>query len=303
MQVKRPLVYAVITHWNSYDDTAECVKTLLQSDYSNLKSIIVDNGSTDNSPTRLAQEYPAIPQVHTGHNGAITFAYNKGMEYSLDHDAAYILMLNNDIAIDPQMVSLLVDKAESDSEIGVVTPKIYYYDQPQTIWFAGGYRSRFDFGSYDTYEGDLDTPANSVEKEVDYAWACGMLMRRSLLEEIGLFDTQFFLYYDDVDISIRTQQAGYKIWYVPQAKMWHKVSHSTGSAHFTRIWARSKMRLYRKHSRGLHKTMLILYAFLHGGFRALIPRQDNMRMRTHTIAYMRGLLSGLKSLDEPDSAW
>ncbi len=295
-QGNRPLVYAVITHWNSLDDTTECLETVLASDYPDLKIIIVDNGSTDDSPEKLAQIYPTVPQINIGDNGvAITEAYNTGIEYSLTRGADYILMLNNDIVIDPQMVTLLVDASEANPTIGVVTPKIYYYDRPEIIWFAGGLRSRFDFGAYATHEGESDTPSNSVAREVDYAWACGMLMSRSLLEKMGLFDPRFYLYYDDVDTSYRAQQAGYKLWYVPEAKMWHKVSHSTGSAQFTYIWARSKMRLYRKHTRGFHQTSLILYAFLHGAIRAIFPRQNNMRIHTYPRAYLRGLLNGLKT--------
>jgi len=115
---------------------------------------------------------------------------------------------------------------------------------------------------------------------------------------MGLFDTRFFLYYDDVDMSIRTQQAGYRIWYVPEAKMWHKVSHSTGSARFTRIWARSKMRLYRKHTKGVHQLAIILFAFAHGLFRALIPSKKNLRMSAHSKAYFSGLIDGLRPWKE-----
>ncbi|MCB0509678.1 MAG: glycosyltransferase family 2 protein [Bacteroidetes bacterium] len=289
----QPLVYAVVTNWNGLEDTTECLASTLASDYPNLKIILVDNGSTDDSASTLAQNFPEVDQVQTGKNGAITAAYNMGMQYGLDRKADYILMLNNDTVLAPDMISKMVQVAEADETIGQVTPKIYYYDQPQTIWFAGGKRSWFDFGAYDTHEGLLDSPQNNVAKEVDFAWACGMLMRRSLLEKMGLFDTQFYLYYDDVDTSIRTQQAGYRIWYEPGAKMWHKVSHSTGSAKFAYIWARSKMRLYLKHAHGIHKAILIFYAFIHGIFRILVARQDNLRPRVHTRSYFTGLLDGL----------
>lgn len=288
-----PLVYAVVTNWNGLEDTMDCLSTTLASDYPNLKVVLVDNGSTDDSAVVLAEQFPEVDQVHTGNNGAITVAYNLGIEYGLDRKADYILMLNNDTVLAFDMISKLVHVAETDQSIGIVTPKIYYYDQPQIIWFAGGKRSRFDFGAHNTYEGKLDSTENSVAKEVDFAWACGMLIRRSLLEKMGLFDTQFYLYYDDVDTSVRTQQAGYRIWYEPNAKMWHKVSHSTGNARFAYIWARSKMRLYRKHTRGFHKVILITYAFMHGFFRTVVPRQDNLRPREHTKAYFLGLIDGI----------
>jgi GT2 family glycosyltransferase len=288
-----PLVWAVVTNWNGLDDTTECLNSLLASTYDALEVVVVDNGSTDESPDAIARRFPSVAMVRTGVNDAVTAAYNAGVQYGLDHNADYILMLNNDIKLSSDMTELLVKAAEDDPSIGMVTPKIYYYDTPDVIWFAGGKRSRFDFGAYGTREGERDEPENSVAKEVDYAWACGMLIRRAFLVDYGLFDTRFYLYYDDVDMSYRVQEAGYRIWYVPEAKMWHKVSHSTGSERFTRIWARSKMRLYRKHTRGLHQLALIVYAYAHGAVRAIFPRHDNMRIGAHPKAYMSGLTEGL----------
>lgn len=298
-----PLVYAVVTNWNGLDDTSECIESLQNSTYPNLQVVIVDNGSTDDSPNVLAERFPKAAQVRMERNGAVTAAYNAGLRYALNHNADYVLMLNNDTILDGEMTALLVEFAGRDAKFGLVTPKIYYYDRPDVIWFAGGMRSRFDLGAYGTGEGEMDSLENSTAKEVDYAWACGMLMSREMLESVGLFDTQFYLYYDDVDYSIRVQEAGYGIWYVPEAKMWHKVSHSTsGSAEFARIWARSKMRLYRKHSRGLHRVGLLLYAFAHAAFRALLPRSDNLRMRAHPRAYLHGLLDGLAPLASANSS-
>jgi GT2 family glycosyltransferase len=292
-----PLVYAVITHWNALDDTSECVKSVLASSYDNVATVVVDNGSTDGSADTIEQNYPQITMLRTGENGAITAAYNHGMQYALDHSADYVLMLNNDTVVEAQMITLLVNSAENDANVGVVTPKCYYFEPPDVIWFAGGRRSRFDFGALDTHEGERDASENSQPGEVDYAWASGMLFKRELLEKMGLFDTRFYLYYDDIDICVRAQQAGYRIWYEPQALMWHKVSFSTGSARFTRIWARSKMRLFRKHTSGIHQLVLIAYAFVHGAVRALFPRQDNMRMHTHPKAYFQGLVDGLRRVE------
>lgn len=291
---KQPLVWAIITNWNRLEDTTECITTTLASNYPDLKVVLVDNGSTDGSPEVLSKQFPEVVQVHTGNNGAITAAYNLGIEFGLEQKADYILMLNNDTVLDSDMISQLVKVAETDKSIGMVTPKIYYYDKPEIIWFAGGLRSRFDLGAHETHEGMQDAPENNSAKSVDYAWACGVLIRRSLLEKMGLFDTHFYLYYDDVDTSIRAQQAGYKIWYEPSAKMWHKVSQSTGSAKFAYFWARSKMYLYRKHTHGIHKAILILYAFAHGLLRVFIPKRDNLRPRVHTKAYFHGLIDGIK---------
>ncbi len=288
------LVYAVVTNWNAYEDTVECVQSTLASTYQNVRIVIVDNGSTDDTAEKLEVFFPEIPIVRTGHNGAVTAAYNKGIQYALDDGADYVLMLNNDTKLDQVMISKLVETAESENNIGLVTPKIYYYDRPNIIWFAGGNRHHFDFGAYNTSEGQPDVPENNDPKEVDYAWACGMLFRRSTLEDIGLFDTRFFLYYDDVDMSVRTQQAGYRILYVPDAKMWHKVSASTGSHRFAKTWARSKILLYRKHTTGLHLFFLIMYAYVHAFARYIFPTRQTRKIRGFLLSYLQGLNEGLR---------
>ena len=288
-----PKVISVVTNWNGYADTVECVASVLASTYANSQVVIVDNGSTDGCAERLAARFPAVPQVQTGFNGAVTAAYNAGVRYALAQGADYVLMLNNDTTLAPEMIGALVDAAEKDANIGVVTPKIYYYDRPDVIWFAGAKRHSWDFGAYDKGDGDSDTVENSTARETDFAWACGMLFRRALLEEIGLFDTRFFLYYDDVDMCVRTHNAGYKIWYEPAGIMWHKVSGSTGSARFARTWARSKVLLFRKHTRGLHRLSLLVYAVGHAFYRRLRPSPLSRKMNEHFGAYLHGLWEGL----------
>lgn len=289
-----PHVFAIVTNWNGLDDTTECIESVLSSTYENLSIVIVDNGSTDGCADVLAERFPDIPQVRTGQNAEVTAAYNSGLEYGLSHGADYLLMLNNDTTLHADMIQHLVEVAQAGERIGVLTPKIYYYDRPEVIWFAGARCHAWDFGAYDRGEGQRDGPANNLAKETDYAWACGMLFSRELLEEIGLFDTRFWLYYDDVDICLRARQANYKIWYVPEAKMWHKVSGSTGSERFARTWARSKMLLYRKHTQGIHQIGLIAYAFGHSLFRRLVPSPFSEKINSHYGAYLSGLWEGLR---------
>ncbi|MEM7131199.1 MAG: glycosyltransferase family 2 protein [Chloroflexota bacterium] len=288
-----PLVYAIVTNWNGLEDTTECVESILASSYENLAVVIVDNGSTDGCAEILAERFPQVPQVRTGENAEVTAAYNSGLRHALSHDADYLLMLNNDTTLHPEMVSHLVDTAQQNRQIGVLTPKIYYYDRPDLIWFAGARCHAWDFGAYDRGEGEKDGPDNSMAKETEYAWACGMLFSRALLEKIGLFDTRFWLYYDDVDICLRARKAGYLIWYVPEAKMWHKVGESTGSDRFARTWGRSKMLLYRKHATGLHRAALVGYAFGHSLYRQILPSPFSQKINNHYGAYLSGLWEGL----------
>lgn len=286
------LVYAVVTTWNGLKDTEECIASVLDSDYTPLSIVMVDNGSTDETPFHIATRFPQVEQVHTGHNGAVTAAYNLGIRHALGHGAAYVLMLNNDTTIAPDMVSALVAAARADPSRGILSPKIYYYDQPDAIWFAGADRKRFDLGARMPFVDQTDNVENSTAREIDYAWACGFLFTRAMLDDVGLFDTRFYLYYDDVDICLRAQKAGYRVWYEPQGRMWHKVGASTSSKRFATIWARSKMTLFRKYTRGPHLWALIVYAFLHVIYRGIFP-SSYAGNRGHPFAFYRGLWLGL----------
>lgn len=286
------LVYVVVTSWNNKDDTEECIASVLASDYTELRVVMVDNGSTDSSPAYIARRFPCVEQVHTGENAAVTSAYNKGIEHAIARRASYVLMLNNDTIVAPDMIRALVSSAQDDRDRGIISPKIYYHADPERIWFAGAHRRRFDLGAYAPYVDQLDCEANSSPREVDYAWACGFLLTRSLLGTVGPFDTRFYLYYDDVDLCLRAQAAGYKVWYEPRARMWHKVGVSTTSARFAYIWARSKMTLFRKHARGIHLWALVPYAFVHLMYRTLRP-SPYAGNRGHPLAFFRGLWEGL----------
>jgi GT2 family glycosyltransferase len=286
------LVCAVVTSWNNKEDTEDCISSVLASDYRALEVVMVDNGSTDGSPACIARRFPDVEQVHTGESGAITAAYNKGIAHGMARGASYILMLNNDTIIAPDMIRVLVSSAQEDRDRGIISPKIYYHGDAERIWFAGARRKRFDFGADAPYVGQVDGAANSTPREIDYAWACGFLLKRPLLETVGSFDTQFYLYYDDVDLCLRAQATGYKVWYEPRARMWHKVGASTSSARFAYIWAKSKMILFRKHARGIHLWALVPYAFLHVVYRTLRP-SSYAGNRGHPLAFLRGLWAGL----------
>lgn len=251
--MSKPLVYSIILTWNQKDMTIECLESLLVSEYSNIKFVVVDNGSTDGTPDALNKRFPEVEIVRSPTNLGIAGGYNLGLEYAFKQGADYIFLANNDIIVDKSMLYHLVDALENDPKAGIGMPKIYHYYGDQTrLWCTGARWRRFPPGVKMTGVNAKDSPRFSQLREIEYAPSCCLLIRREVLNIVGYFDTEYFFYNDDWDFSVRTRKAQYTILFVPEAKVWHKVSVSTQKsdkpARWWRIMGQSTVRFYLQHS-------------------------------------------------------
>lgn len=226
----KPKVFIIILNWNGWRDTTDCVESLKKIDYSNYEVVIVDNGSTDESPQILPQKFPEIKFIETGKNLGFAGGNNVGIKYVLEHDADYVLLLNNDTLVDQDFLKELVRVGESDQKIEILGPKIYFYDtetnkKTNKIWFAGGKINKIlTKGTHINY-GKIDKN-DEIPKTIDYITGCAMLIKRKVIEKIGLMNEDYFLYYEDADWCLRARKAKFKCVLVPKAKIWHKCSKS-----------------------------------------------------------------------------
>lgn len=136
--MKEKLVYLIVLNWNGWKDTVECIDSCLKLTYTNFRILIVDNGSTDNSESILRECFPSVEFIQTGENLGFAGGNNVGIRYALEQGAVYVWLLNNDTVVDSKALDELLKVAESDDKIGIVGSKIYYYDKPDILWFAGG---------------------------------------------------------------------------------------------------------------------------------------------------------------------
>jgi GT2 family glycosyltransferase len=216
------LIAIVILNWNSGEMTGECVRSLLKMSAGSYDIIIVDNGSTDGSPEYLKKQFPQIRVLPQDHNLGFAAGCNVGMKLAMERGAKYVLPLNNDTVVDGDFLKELERVAEEHEKAAMVTPKIYFWDLPDRLWWAGGEFSLWSgigkcIGRKEVDKGQFDT-----NKEVDWATGCAVLMRCDVLRETGLFDESFFGNGEDLDLSLRIRKAGYGIWYAPKARLWHK---------------------------------------------------------------------------------
>lgn len=221
-------VHVVTLNWNRKEDTVACLDSVLAMAPPPAEVILVDNDSRDDTPRAVADRFPQVQVLVNEENLGFAGGMNVGLRAALDAGASYILILNNDTLVAPDLLKHLLEAARGDEQIGITAPKIYYADPPEQIWYAGAMRRRwlpgFSFPGY----GKQDGPRYSQRRDVDFATGCGLLVRAEALHKVGLFDeTHFFMYHEDLDLSERIRRSGYRIVYVPQARMWHKESAST----------------------------------------------------------------------------
>lgn len=221
-------VVAVIPNWNGKDDTLECLQSLTQQNYQNLEVVVVDNGSRDGSVEAIREEYPEVTLICNQENLGTAVAENQGMTYALENGADHIAILNNDTIFDPNMFRELVGAVEADEHVAVAGPKMYYYDEPDVIWAAGGYIDFTEVVGGPRGHGQRDRGQYDVVADVDFIPSCAVVARTSAVREVGLLDPEYFAYFDDPDWCWRMRHHGYLVRYVPTARMWHKVSRTAG---------------------------------------------------------------------------
>lgn len=254
-------MYVVILNWNLPLDTIACVESVWAGAPGGVNVVVVDNGSTDDS-VALLQEHlgDRIILLTNADNLGFAAGVNAGIDWALEAGAQSVLLLNNDTVVDPSMILHLVAAATQSTRSGIVGPIIYYADQPDSVWRFGD-RERRWLPVPLRLPDSVIAEAGETPFAVDYVTACGMLIRRDVLETIGLFDARYFFYFEDADYCRRARQSGYEIWCVPRAKMWHKVSLSARRAkpgtRYAEWWGRAHF--YQDHPHGLSRGLTQAY--------------------------------------------
>jgi GT2 family glycosyltransferase len=231
----------IILNWNSFDITKECLLSLQKLDIHGLTVTVylVDNASTDNSGSKLHDHFPKIKYIQNEENLGYTGGNNRGMKQAIIDGCTHIWILNNDTVVDRQALLALVNQIENP-KVGIAVSKIYFArghefhadrykpsERGRVFWYAGGVIDwKNMYGSHRGVD-EVDTGQYNKESETQYATGCSFLVKQTVLSKIGLFDDRYFAYFEDMDLSLRVQNAGFTVLYVPSSIVWHINAGST----------------------------------------------------------------------------
>lgn len=218
-------VAIILLNWNGFEFTRSCIESLLQINYRNFEIILVDNGSEDGSLGQLMDLYPDIHFLTSQLNLGFTGGNNLGMSHARKMGYEYMLLLNNDTLVDKDFLYPLVERLGNSPACAAVQPLIYYLNDREKIWSAGGRYLEWLAKSKTLY-----TPSDAVNAySTDWITGCAFMVKSSIVEQIGVLDDLYFAYFEDVDWSLRMRKAGYQLEIVPESRIYHEAGASSKS--------------------------------------------------------------------------
>jgi GT2 family glycosyltransferase len=289
-----PRVAAVVVNYDGREVTLDAVASLRRMRYPAWDLVVLDNASRDGSPRALAAAYPDLLQLAVGVNRGSSAGYAAAMEWAFGNGYDYVLLLNNDIEVDPDMLAELVRLAESDAQIGAVGPKCYFHGEPTRLWSAGGVLRFRQSITRERGYGELDRGQYDADGDVDYVNGCAILIRREAAAAVGGWDPVFFICVDDADFCTRLARAGWRCVFAHRARLWHRVAWTTGGYTPGRNFqlARSGALYARRYARWWQWPGFL--AFSLAAFAAAFLRELPRRNQAAAVAKLRGLWAGLR---------
>jgi GT2 family glycosyltransferase len=292
--MSQPLVISVILNSNRRGDTLQCLDSLQSNTYSNQKIIVLDNHSVDGSIAAIRSAYPDVQIIELEKNLGYAGNNNVGIEIAMRQGADWVFVLNEDIILDPGCLEILIDVANRDPQIGVLGPLVYHHNEPAVIQSAGGllgkYWQSIHLGKDEPDRGQFDAP-----HPVEWISGCAILVKREAIEQAGMLDGSFFIYWEETEWCIRLSRAGWKIVNVPQARIWHKgvQRNYEPKPAFTYYGTRNHLQTLAKHEAPLRVKFYVWMQYLRTVTSwSIKPRWKNRR--AHRNAMVLGIIHFLQ---------
>jgi GT2 family glycosyltransferase len=249
---------ALILAMNQLPMTRQCLTSVLAMDPAPDWILLVDNGSTDGTAGMVRREFPGVEVLRLDRNLYFAGGVNEGLRSALARGARSVLLLNNDVVLERAALGKLRAAMERDPGLAAISPKIFYYDVPDVIWFAGGEVGRYTGLIRHRGVNVKDEKLRDAPRDVDYVSFAAALLSREGIESAGLLDPDYVMYVEDVDWGARARDKGFRLGYEPSAKVWHHVSATSGGG-LTPLKAYFRLRsgaLYlRRHGTAMQRSL------------------------------------------------
>lgn len=251
-----PSIAIIVLTWNGRELTLDCLRSLEAVATPNVRTLVVDNASSDGTVAAIRERYgDRVTTIVNDANLGFAVGNNIGIHRALAEGADFILLLNNDTVVDPGFLDELLRAMRADPKVGIAAPKIYYFEPRNQIWFAGGEISMWRGTARHVGIRETDTGQHDRDRDIGYATGCAFLARREVFEKAGYLDPAYRAYFEDADLCVRARAAGFRIRYVAAARVWHRISASTGGQLSRRKAARklaSARRFFAAHAQPYH---------------------------------------------------
>ena len=233
-------LFVVILNWNGKNDTLACLASLQNTEAPAFDTIIVDNGSTDDSVVEITKRFPEVTLIETDKNLGYAGGNNVGIEHALKQGADFVLLLNNDTIVDKHFIQALLGSSQDHPNVGIFGAYPIRMTDPEKLDHLGG-RWNSKTATFDLI-GLGKVKGFKTEQSLDYVCGCSILIRRQVFEKIGLLEPTFFLFWEEADFCMRAKKAGFGVEICYEAKLLHKVSASFvgGTPHKTYFWWRGR---------------------------------------------------------------
>jgi GT2 family glycosyltransferase len=277
---KLPTVGIVVLNWNNFPDTLRCLDSLLLMNYEHFSIWVVDNHSENDSVSQIHRAHAASPPlrpisvISLEKNLGYAAGNNNGIQAALEAGAQYIWILNNDTWVAPDSLTILVDFMRGHFEVAICGTSLLEAERPDIIQTLGGKLS-FVGTSNNLLPGRVWSSVPTKTVWPDYVVGASLLLRADFARQCGGFDSRYFLYCEDVDLSLQAQKLGFRVAVVPQARVWHKGGGSTLQHKPVMIYyeVRNRCLVARKY-RTVGWIFVWLFAYLRAWQRRLSQRSD-----------------------------
>ncbi|MGB0930171.1 MAG: glycosyltransferase family 2 protein [Chitinophagales bacterium] len=255
----QPLVSIITINYNQTQATYELLQSIKEISYSNFEVIVVDNASKENPKPLINALFPEVTVILSDKNLGFAGGNNLGVAAA---KGDYLFFVNNDTELTKTVIEQLLAMFDKVPKLGMVSPKICYYDEPNRIQYVGFTRMNpYTARNTTIGEHELDEGQYSKPVPTPYAHGAAMMVKREVTEKVGLMAENFFLYYEELDWCERIRKGGYEIYVEPNALIYHKESLSVGklSALKTYYITRNRILFMRRHASNLQWLAFVLF--------------------------------------------
>lgn len=285
----------IIVNYSLKKDTADCIRSILMAGANLSQFIIVDNGSTDQSIDFLRSQFgPDLDILALEDNKGFAEGVNYGLRQAFKNQADWLLIINNDTTVATDFLLELENATKKSGEkYRLYSPLILYYDHPDIIWSVTDRLVAGTMISYNPYiHKKVDSFVFSDVFASEFINGCAMLIHREVFERIGLFDSDFFMYHEEVDLCWRAKKANLKMAIATKARMWHKKSMAfvKQKPQIQYLQIRNQIRVYRRYAVGIQKPVMFLFSI----FRFFkVAMQDILNGQPDLLPFLwKGFLEG-----------